>query len=159
MMLRVGHPEILQLDPELLAHGRQVAREEDVGRGRHLEQQVPAGAGRQVDGHPPLAPVWDLDERVGSGPLCAAQQVHQTALRIAVGRFDLDHVRTEIGQSRSGGRDERPGRDLEHADTFEWAGHVRLPPWEVEDTTGIVLGDLAGLVIGDLVEDVGQHLP
>ena len=62
------------------------------------------------------------------GPLGAAEQVHQPPLGVAVGRLDLDHVGTEVGQGRSGGRDERPRRDLEHPDAVEGSGHVRLRP-------------------------------
>src|SRR5690242_20360214 len=77
---------------------------------------------RQVERDASLAPVRNLVEWIR--PLiCEVQHVLQAALRVTRRRFHLDDVGTEIREYSTGGRHERPARNLEDTHALQWPRH------------------------------------
>ena len=118
----VDCPDVVDVDPQLGADGRQVRRHEDVRRADDGGQGLASAVGGQVTGDAALAPVGDLNEGVGSAA-AEVEHVEQRPLRVAVGRFDLDDVGPEVGQHGAGGRHEGPVGHLDDAHSLQRASH------------------------------------
>ena len=122
---------VVDVDTQLLAHRGQRAREEDVAGRRDAEERLAARVGGEVDDDAALAPVRDLEERVGAVDL-EVEEVLEPALRVPGRRLDLDHLGPEVGHDRAGRGDERPVRELDHLDSRERSGHRVIPPGRSE---------------------------
>ncbi len=75
-------------------------------------------------------------EGIGAGGL-EVQHLLQSALGITIRRLDLDNVGAEIGENRTGGRHEGPGRDLEDADSLDPLQHEARFELAFPSTTGM----------------------
>ena len=121
-------PDVVDIDVQLLAHGRQLVREEDV---RLFDESVEDGEPVRVrevqpDALLPTVGVLEQDGHATAEPDRA--NLRQTAHGVAaLGVLDLDHVRTPVREDGRGGGDERVLRHLEDADPLHHVRH-RSPP-------------------------------
>ena len=119
--------DVLHVDLQLLACGRQVVGEKDVGGLRQLVDELLAFLGRDVDADGALAPVGVLDHRIDDRVELGAGDRKHAALRIAAhGMLDLDDVGAPVGQHGTGSRDEDELCHFQHSYALHHLLHAGL---------------------------------
>ena len=109
-------------EPDALQGGRTQVGQEDVRLGHQLMGQRQAALAREVEGDGPLAPVVQLEHRVGRQ--ITAEDVEERPARVAFGRLDLHDVGTPVGQDPSGPRTGDPDPELDHPDAAQRPAHA-----------------------------------
>ena len=116
--LRVDRLQVFPAHVETRHDPRAEVLRDDVGFGRQAFHQLLTVRLREVDADGALADVL-LGEVAGDSPDAAPD----VAGHVALGRFDLEHIRSEIGHDTSGERTgEYPG-EVEDLDAFERKRH------------------------------------
>ena len=81
---------LVRTEPDALQGGRAQVGQEDICLGHQLMRQAQAALAREVEGDGTLAPVVQLEDRIGGE--IAAENVEEGPARVAFGRLDLHHV-------------------------------------------------------------------
>ena len=117
--VRIHFTDVLDIDLQLLAHRRQEAGQEHVGRLGKLVEECPTSLGADVEAETSLAAVWLLHDVVDRA-VPARDQAHrdESSLGVAcLGMFHLDDVGAPIGENCTRRWHERPCRNLEDPDS------------------------------------------
>ena len=122
--LRVVRTDVVDVDPQLRAHTRQLVGEEHVAGGRQPVQDVEALVGHEVEAEAVLTPVGVLEQRVHVGWDVDGAAHRETAHGVApLDVLDLDDLGSPVGEERRGGGHEGVLGHLEDADALHHCGH------------------------------------
>ena len=118
-------------EPDALQGSWTQVGQEDVRFSHQLMSQRQAALAREVERDGPLAPVVQLEHRVGRE--ITAEDVEERAARVPFGRLDLHDIGAPVGQDPSGARTGDPDSELHHPDAAQWPAHATevLLQWTV----------------------------
>ena len=117
----VAFVDLVGAEPDPLEGGRAQVGQEDVGLRHQLMRQVQAAFGREVEGDGALAPVIQLEHRIGRQ--VTTEDVEEGPTRVSLGRLDLDHVRTPVGQDAGGPGTGDPDPEFDHLHALQGSTH------------------------------------
>src|SRR5262249_16745142 len=122
----VAHRQPRPVEPQAGQGWEPHVRDEDVGALYEGIRYLPGLGGGEIQDDAALAPVVELEGRVG-GQLGTRDGEVQAAKGIAIGRLDLHHVGTPVGEDGAGRGPCDPQPELEDTDSLARSGHGAPP--------------------------------
>ena len=108
-------------EPDALEGGRAQVRQEDVGPCHQLIREVQATFVRKVECNGALAPVVQLEHRIGRQ--VTTEHVEEGPTRVPLGRLDLHDIRTPVGQDAAGTGAGDPDAEFDHPHAVQRPAH------------------------------------
>ncbi len=108
-------------EPDALEGGRAQVGQEDVGPCHQLMRQVQATFAREVECDGALAPVVQLEHRIGRQ--VTTEDVEEGPTRVSLGGLDLHHVRAPVGQDAAGAGAGDPDPEFDHPHAVQRPAH------------------------------------